>query len=99
MPRQAFKSDHCKHLFAELRAKAADRLPSVADITDQDLRDTAVTWLARAGCTVPEISAITGHSAQSATKVQRHYLASHPELADNAIRKMVPWFDGQEAQG
>jgi hypothetical protein len=71
-------------------------MPSLAHAHDQDLRDTAVTWFARAGCTLPEICAITGHSLQSATQVLKHYLGSHPELADNAIRKMVEWFEGQQ---
>ena len=39
--------------------------------------------------TVPEIISITGHTPQSATRILRHYLAQHPEMADSAIRKMV----------
>lgn len=66
-------------------------MPSLAGFRDQDLRDTAVTWLALAGCTVPEIAAVTGHSLQSITSVLEHYLARHPELADHAIAKLVEW--------
>jgi len=36
----------------------------VADMSDQNLRGTSVTWLARARCTHPEIAQITGHSMQ-----------------------------------
>ncbi len=68
-------------------------LPSIADLTDQDLRDTSVTWLARAGCSLPEIGAITGHSLASIHQIMRHYLAAHPELADNAIAKLVTWYE------
>jgi hypothetical protein len=46
---------------------------------------------------VPEIRAITGHSAASAHSILKHYLATHPEMADKAIRKLVAWFDGQAA--
>jgi len=67
--------------------------PSVATKRDQDLRDTAVTWLGRAGCTVPEIASITGHSYVSIHQVLRHYLATHPEMADDAIRKLMAWMD------
>jgi integrase len=83
--------------FAAVRAAAAKSLPSLADFRDQDLRDTAVTWLARAGCTIPEISAITGHSAATAAAILKHYLAAHPEMADSAIRKVLNWHDRQTA--
>jgi hypothetical protein len=71
--------------------------PSLADFTDQDLRDTAVTWLALAGSTVPEIIAVTGHSATAATEILKHYLGRHPELADHAIAKMVLWLEKEGA--
>jgi hypothetical protein len=68
--------------------------PSLADFWDLDLRDTAVTWMALAGATVPEIIAVTGHTLESATRILKHYLARHPEMADSAMRKMVEWYDG-----
>jgi hypothetical protein len=37
----------------------------LADAWYMDHRDTAVTNLAEAGCTVPEICAISGHSERS----------------------------------
>lgn len=67
--------------------------PSLEGFRDQDLRDTAVTWLARAGCTVPQIAAVTGHSETSVHSILKHYLALHPELADAAIARMTEWFD------
>jgi hypothetical protein len=69
--------------------------PSLAGFNDQDLRDTAVTWLARASATLAEICAITGHSEASATAVMKHYLAKHPEMADSAIAKLVVWAEKQ----
>lgn len=70
-------------------------MPSLSSAHDQDLRDTAVTWLARAGCTLPEICQITGHTLQSATQTLKHYLSAHPEMADHAIEKLVAWMDRQ----
>ena len=58
---------------------------------DQDYRDTGVTWLARAGATMAEICAISGHSPKSVETVVKHYLGSHAELADNGIDKLVAW--------
>lgn len=65
--------------------------PAIAGLRDQDLRDTAVTWLGRAGCTVPEIASITGHSYGSIHNVLKHYLALHPDMADAAIGKLISW--------
>ncbi|MBX3580108.1 MAG: hypothetical protein KF723_23135 [Rhizobiaceae bacterium] len=68
--------------------------PSVADLRDQDLRDTSVTWMALAGVTIPEIISVTGHTPESATRILKHYLAQHPAMADSAIGKMIAWYDG-----
>ncbi|WP_371346983.1 hypothetical protein [Ancylobacter sp. IITR112] len=67
--------------------------PSVATKRDQDLRDTAVTWLARAECNVLQIASITGHSLASIHTVLKHYLALHPEMADTAISKLMNWME------
>lgn len=77
---------------------AVDEEENPLALRDQDLRDTAVTWLARAGCTIPEICAITGHSLKSATTIFRHYLAIDPAMADSAMAKMVAWYD-EEGEG
>jgi hypothetical protein len=53
------------------------------------LRGTAVTRLALAGRTVPEICAITGHSHDEANAIlQAHYLHRDPQIAWNAIQKL-----------
>jgi integrase len=60
----------------------------VVGLTFHDLRGTAVTRLAMAGCTEPEIVAITGHSLHDATDAMgRHYLYLDPALSKEAIRK------------
>lgn len=89
-----------RKLFAAVRQRAADVLAVSAGREaakamllkrDQDLRDTAVTWLARAGCTAPEIASITGHSLVTVHAVLRRYLVLHPEMSDAAIWKLVAW--------
>jgi integrase len=67
------------------RAKLGD-----ADLHFHDLRGTAVTRLALAGCTVPQIAAITGHSPRDVDEILKaHYLGGQAELADQAIVKLV----------
>jgi integrase len=70
-------------------------MPSLVDFHDQDLRDTAVTWLVRSGSDIFEVASITGHDLQTVHQILKHYLADHPERADSAIAKMVAWFDQQ----
>ncbi len=59
--------------------------------TDADLRDTAVTWLANADCSLLEICAISGHSPASAQTIMKHYLSLGRELADRGIAKLEAW--------
>jgi hypothetical protein len=68
-------------------------MPSLAAKRDQDLRDTFVTWMARATATLPEIAGVTGHSLASIHNIMKHYLAITPELGDVAIDKVVAWME------
>lgn len=90
-----YVADTFRHVFDKVRLAAVPACPSIAGRRDQDLRDTAVTWLARAGATLPEISAITGHSLASIHAVMKHYLAITPELGDVAIEKLKVWMAAQ----
>ncbi len=68
--------------------KAFDKT-ELGDLHFHDLRGTAVTRLALAGCTVPEIAAITGHSMETVQQIlDAHYLGGRVELAESAIRKL-----------
>lgn len=68
------------------KAKAA---AEVEGVTFHDLRGTAVMRLARAGCTLPEIVAITGHSARGAAAIlERHYLSADQRVSESAIAKL-----------
>jgi integrase len=61
----------------------------IVGITFNDLRGTAVTRLALAGCTEPEIATITGHSLRDVRSIlDAHYLHRDPALAESAIRKL-----------
>jgi integrase len=61
----------------------------VTGVTFHDLRGTAVTRLALAGCTEAEIATITGHSMRSVRAIiDTHYLARDPALGESAIAKL-----------
>jgi integrase len=61
---------------------------AITDLHFHDLRGTAVTMLAEAGCTVPEIAAVTGHTLKHVTHILETYLARTKSLADAAIIKL-----------
>ena len=61
----------------------------IVGVTFNDLRGTAVTRLALAGCTEAEIATITGHSLRDVHSIlDAHYLHRDPALAERAIRKL-----------
>lgn len=51
------------------------------------LRHSCVVQMARAGCEVPEIAAVTGHSLSSVTTILGHYLSRDDQVARNAQTK------------
>jgi integrase len=67
----------------------ACKLAGVVGVTFHDLRGTAVTRLAVAGCTEAEIATITGHGLRDVKSIlDAHYLNRDPALGDSAIRKL-----------
>jgi integrase len=61
----------------------------IVGVTFHDLRGTAVTRLAVAGCTEAEIATITGHSLRDVrTILDSNYLSRDPALGESAIRKL-----------
>jgi hypothetical protein len=56
---------------------------------DQDLRDTCVMLLDRAGCDLLTICDITGHSYKSAQTTVKHYRARKAARADGGIDRPV----------
>lgn len=111
--RQPFEAKHnfdrYKRMFNKVRAAAVagvyeqtgteilPPMPSLSDFRDQDLRDTSVTWLANASCSIPEICSITGHSEKSVHEILKHYLGQDPERARTAIGKLVKWLERKGA--
>jgi integrase len=65
--------------------------------TFHDLRGTAITRLAMAGCNELEVAAITGHSPKTVSEIMRaHYLGADAERAEIAIQKLEK-FEGDAA--
>jgi len=56
---------------------------------DQDLRDTCVMLLDRAGCDLLTICDITGHSYSAAQTIVKHYRARNAQRADTGIDRLV----------
>ena len=66
-------------------------------LTFHDFRGTAVTRLAIAGCSVPEIATITGHSLKTVEAIlDAHYLSRDSEMGESAIRKLEAHRAGTE---
>lgn len=62
----------------------------IEGLTFHDLRGTAVTRLALAGCSNAQIAAITGHSLRDVDAIlDAHYLGGKTELAEQAMAKLV----------
>ena len=66
----------------------AEKAAGITDLHFHDLRGTAITMLAEAGCTVPEIASVTGHSFKHVTHILEVYLSRTRALADAAIVKL-----------
>lgn len=105
--RRPFEADWYRKVFRLVRTAAVEGVkdeaggwkvepcPTLTDFRDQDLRDTAVTWLALAGCSKFEVASITGHSLKSIDTILSHYLGLHPELARSAIGKLVTYLEAK----
>ena len=76
-------SYYFRHRWAEA-CKAA----KITDLHFHDLRGTAITMLAEAGCTVPEIAAITGHGLDHVGRILESYLSRTQALSEKAIEKL-----------
>lgn len=69
--------------------RKACAVSGVVDLTFHDLRGTAVTRLAIAGCNEAEIATITGHSMKDVGSIlDAHYLHRDSKLAESAIQKL-----------
>lgn len=67
----------------------ACRAAGIVGLTFHDIRGTAVSRLALAGCTEAEIATLTGHALTNVRSIlDSHYLNRDPALAIAAIRKL-----------
>lgn len=84
-----WKADHYRHVFADVRARAALTCPEVADFRDQDLRDTAITIAQDAGCDLSQIASRTAHSLkQIHAIIEKHYGEIGQGIADAGARAL-----------
>jgi integrase len=82
--KRQFTEDGFRTSFGKECAKAG-----IEDLTFHDARGTAITRLAIAGCEVPEIATITGHSLKTVQEIlDKHYLNRDVRMAENAIMKL-----------
>jgi hypothetical protein len=93
-----YAADHFQSCFARVRSRAG--LKAIAEkhgidrnLEFRDLRRTAVVHLGRAGCTVPEIAAITGHSLTVTQAILEDYLPRDSEMAAAAMKKLKRYRD------
>jgi hypothetical protein len=77
-----FAEQRLGHVFGDIRDNAGE-----ARFQLRALRHSCVVQLARAGCTVPEIASVTGHSPHSAQQILDRYLPRDSEIARTAQAK------------
>ncbi len=80
---RTWKPDFFRHEFRRI----AD-IAGLSNLQFLDLRRTSVVRLAEAGCTVPEIAAITGHQLDRTARILETYLPRNAPMARAAIRKL-----------
>ncbi|MDK4727416.1 tyrosine-type recombinase/integrase [Rhizobium phaseoli] len=69
----------------------------IEGLTFHDLRGTAVTRLALAGCNNSQIASITGHSLRDVDAIlDAHYLGGKAQLAEQAIAKLEAFQDSKK---
>ena len=69
----------------------------VTGLTFHDLRGSAITRLAIAGATVPEIAQISGLSLGDVTTIlEKHYLKDDVALAESAVRKLEKYVENKK---
>jgi hypothetical protein len=78
-----FEEQRLGHVFIDLR----NACPGGRRLVLRALRHSCVVQLARAGCTVPEIASITGHSIFSVERILSTYLPRDNQVAWNAQAK------------
>ena len=75
-------------IFTNIRDAAADKHPElkIDKLVFKDLRHTAVTRLAEAGCSTPMIASITGHSFRTCEEIVDRYNIRTIKMAEEAFK-------------
>lgn len=63
-------------------------MAGIRDLQPRDLRRTAVVRLGQAGCTIPQIASVSGHTIDTTTQILEKYLPRRVELAMAAIQNL-----------
>lgn len=92
--KRPYREDNFRHVFAGIR----DHL-GLGHLQFRDLRRTAAVRLAEAGCTAPEIAAITGHSIERTQRILDTYVPRTTSMAQNAIAKLERNKTGSKLEG
>ena len=82
---KAYTEERLSKVFAQVREAAVEN--GARSLLMRWLRHSCVVQLARAGCEVPEIAAVTGHTLASVTSILETYLPRDNKVAENAQRK------------
>lgn len=82
-------------LAQRLSAAGLKPLASLADLRDQDLRDTCLSWLPLAGADKWEVAGFSGHAFGKSDSVLKHYLAIPPQFARSGLAKLEAWYAAQ----
>ncbi|HOV03764.1 MAG TPA: hypothetical protein PLG99_05100 [Kaistiaceae bacterium] len=92
--RRPWTAERYRKAFAAVRQEAQGACPSLADLTDQDMRDTALSAAYSRGATQVQGAALAGHSQATAATVQdRHYVSRNSDMADAAALAILDWWE------
>lgn len=81
----------------EIAAAGIAPLASIADLRDQDLRDTCFSWLAWAGASKFQIAGFSGHAFGRDDRILKHYVSIPPSFAREGLALLEAWYAAQLA--
>lgn len=81
----------------EIAAAGIAPLASIADLRDQDLRDTCFSWLAWAGASKFQIAGFSGHAFGRDDRILKHYVSIPPSFAREGMALLETWYAAQLA--
>ncbi len=94
-----YEDTNFSHVFATVRAAAAKKVPfldlddgeqlDVSKLQFRNLRHTGVTRMGEAGCEIPEIAAVSGHTLKAVHDILDRYLVRTAKLAQSATDKRL----------